>query len=71
MFGSTAVVLCEYSLNPFPIAQEFLEENSVRIQLVRKERGHYCTSYTFVTVLVRNAANLAHILPKASRTTLT
>jgi hypothetical protein len=27
--------------------------------------------YTYVTVFVRNAANLAHILPKASRTTFT
>jgi hypothetical protein len=27
--------------------------------------------YTYVTVFVRNAANLVHILPKASRTTLT
>jgi hypothetical protein len=36
-----------------------------------KERGHYYMCYTYVTVFVRNAANLAHILPKASRTTFT
>jgi hypothetical protein len=38
---------------------------------IRKERGHYYMCYTYVTVFVRNAANLAHILPKASRTTFT
>jgi hypothetical protein len=36
-----------------------------------KERGHYYMCYTYVTVFIRNAANLAHILPKASRTTFT
>jgi hypothetical protein len=36
-----------------------------------KERGYYYMCYTYVTVFVRNAANLAHILPEASRTTFT
>jgi hypothetical protein len=27
-----------------------------------KERGHYCMCYTYVTVFVRNAANLAPVL---------
>jgi hypothetical protein len=37
----------------------------------RKEGGHYCMCYMYVTVFVRNAANLSQILPKASRTTFT
>jgi hypothetical protein len=27
----------------------------------RKERGHYCMCYMYVTVFVRNAANLSHM----------
>jgi hypothetical protein len=29
-----------------------------------KERGHYCMRYTYVTVFIRNAANLTHLLTK-------
>jgi hypothetical protein len=44
---------------------------STQVVVENKERGHYCMCYTYVTVFVRYAANLAHILPKASRTTFT
>jgi hypothetical protein len=30
----------------------------------RKERGHYYICYTYVTVFIRNAANLTHLLIK-------
>jgi hypothetical protein len=36
-----------------------------------KETGHLWTYYIYMTVFIRNAANLAHILPKTSRTTFT
>jgi hypothetical protein len=36
-----------------------------------KETGHLWPYYIYMTVFIRNAANLAHILPKASRTTFT
>jgi hypothetical protein len=32
-----------------------------------KERGHYCMSYTYVTVFIRNAANLTHLLTKGPK----
>jgi hypothetical protein len=39
--------------------------------VVRKETGHLWPYYTYMAVFIRNAANLAHILPKTSRTTFT
>jgi hypothetical protein len=36
-----------------------------------KETGHLWPYYIYMTVFIRNAANMAHILPKASRTTFT
>jgi hypothetical protein len=38
--------------------------NYLNLELLER-RGDMC--YTYVTVFVRNAANLAHILPKASK----
>jgi hypothetical protein len=46
-------------------------ENNAHLCDLTMERGHYYMCYTYVTVVVRNAANLAHKLPKASRTTFT
>jgi hypothetical protein len=34
---------------------------------VSKERGHYCMSYTYVTVFIRNAAYLTHLLIKGPK----
>jgi hypothetical protein len=39
--------------------------------LASKETGHLWLYYIYMTVFIRNAANLAHILPKTSRTTFT
>jgi hypothetical protein len=41
------------------------------LEMVAKETGHLWPYYIYMTVFIRNAANLAHILLKASRTTFT
>jgi hypothetical protein len=35
--------------------------------IVPKEWGFFCTYYTYITVLIRNAANLALLLLKGSK----
>jgi hypothetical protein len=35
---------------------------SLKLYHSLKERGHYCTSYTYVTVLIRNAANFVDLI---------
>jgi hypothetical protein len=42
-----------------------------KAKITSKETGHLWPYYIYMTVFIRNAANLAHILPNTSRTTFT
>jgi hypothetical protein len=76
--GRIPDIRSDFLLNSFRCLVKYLIQKDICIEGFhfphlkhRKERGHYYMCYTYVTVFVRNAANLAHILPKASRTTFT
>jgi hypothetical protein len=42
-------------------------ENLYRSGVYAKERGHYCMSFTYVTVFIRKAAYLTQLLIKGSK----